>query len=122
MSTDATVYQGTDNTLALVIYQTSAEATVQDLSDYEVIAYRVGKALTDQTVLEVTDTENANGSVVYFGTRANGEVNVALTKADLAALRAMRYAHQLILADGDGNRQVVTDGYLTVRETLPSAS
>lgn len=122
MSTDATVYQGTDNILALVIYEDATEATAKDLTGFTVIAYRVGHILNDSTLLEVTGTVNANGSIVEFGTRADGEVNITLADPDLADLMAMRYAHQLILADGSGNRQVVTDGYLTVKEALPAAS
>lgn len=121
MSADVGVYQDADYTLALVIYETTAEATPKNLSGFTVVGYRIGQRSTDTTLLELTEVANANGSVVEFGTRIDGEVNITLTDLDLLDLPAARYAHQLILANGSGSKQVVLDGTLTVIETLPAA-
>lgn len=122
MAIDATIRKGADYVLEIAI--------PGDRSAYSVVAYRVGKRLRDQTVLEITGTANANGSVVSVGSYdgTNTTVSITFARQDTDALQAMRHVHELILADGSGNRQSVLtdsadeDAYLTVKETLPAAS
>jgi hypothetical protein len=121
MVIDATIRKGADYLLEVEI--------PGDRSDYTVIAYRVGRRLTNATELQFTGTPNANGSVVSVGAYDGTHTTVSITfkRQDTESLAAMRHVHELILADPLANRQSVltddaeSDAYLTVLGALPSA-
>lgn len=110
MASDATVYQNSDVTLQFTIYSDTLETTVRDLTSYGTPVYRVGSLATDSTTLEV------NGSI---SDAVNGIIQVTLTAAQTGGLSPGKYNHQLTVTDNSGNDDVVTDGYLTVKESLP---
>lgn len=122
MGINATLRKGTDRTLNVSI--------PEDRSGYTVVGYRVGKILRDTTVLEITGSANANGSVVTIGAYdgTNTAVSITFARQDSEGLQAMRHVHELWLADGSGNRDEVLKeseddtAYLTVKETLPASS
>lgn len=123
MAGDATIYSGDDVTLEVTVYTDATETTVQDLTGYTVVAYRVGANSCGETRLQVTATANANGSVVSFDSdRTTGIVNVILGDADTALLPVRGHRQQLILANAAGDAKVVLDGVLTVKASLPAVS
>lgn len=122
MSQDAEVHQGEDRSLQVTVYSDENETTVRDLTSFTVLGYRIGELDDDITRLELTESANPNGSAVSFGTpRSDGLVIITIAAADLAALPARDWDHQLILTDGGSNDGVVVEGTLTVKKSLKAA-
>lgn len=111
MTQDATIYQGDDKNLDVTIWADAAKTTRRDINGASA-RYLIGKISSDSLVF-------AKAASITNG--GQGTLRVTLTKTETAALAARRYTHQIVLTDINGLDSVVLDGFLTVRETLPTA-
>lgn len=117
---DAIIYQGETVLMPVTVYTDAAKTARKNLGGAS-LDYRLGKVQMDQLVLRIVATPNANGSFTTVTNPSEGEASITIALADTQALTARRYAHQVIVTDSSGKVNVVTDGHLVVKETLPSA-
>lgn len=117
---DVELYQGEWVNMPLTVYADAAKTTIKALGSASV-DYRIGNLANDRLVLRLTGTANANGSSATVIDPNAGLALITLRAADTQALRARRYSHQVIITDSAGKPNVVTNGFLTVKETLPDA-
>lgn len=111
MSQDAEIHNANDVIITIIVYADAAKTTRKDLSGASV-DYIIGNTRTDTRFLKKA------ASITDAG---NGVAIVTLTKSELASLSARRWSHQVFVTDGTGRSKTVTDGNLTVSETLPTA-
>ncbi len=117
---DIEMNQGDAALIPLTVWADAAKTTPKNIGGGK-IDYRIGKINMDQLILRVTEVPNANGSVTSLTDPQNGIGLINLKQQDTAALPARRYAHQVIVTDSAGKPNVVTNGYITIKETLPDA-
>lgn len=115
---DIEIHQGEAILIPLTVWSDEAKTTYKQLGGAS-IDYRIGTS--SRLVLRITSTPTAQGSSTSVVDPTNGGALIDFKQGDTALLRPRRYIHQVIVTDVTGKPNVVTDGYLDVFETLPSA-
>ena len=111
LTTDLTIHQGEDVVIDVTVWSDETKTTVRDINGATAV-YRIGKIGSDKLVLSKA-AQITNGG--------QGQLRISLLDSETANLAARRYTHQVVVTDTNGLITVVTDGFLTVKETLPNS-
>ena len=118
MTTDATIYQGEHVLLHVTVWNDASKTVRKNLAGCTA-EYRVGHKNKDELVFRITNIPNAHGSALTIADPTNGLIDITIREGD-TDIQARRYTHQVIVIDSAGKMNVVTDGFLTIGETLPN--